>query len=962
MNVSEQVRLNKKFPLLFWASMLFSFVIFPFFLITAGLSRYYDLKENSSKTLLQAQLVRALDFVGSNSEPESFFHRKLEEIFDQAIKSREPASVFKQKINQLKKRFPELLTLIAWNQDGTIIDEITDEKKFKYFLKRTFKLLFDLSRHFEQFCPAQADFLAAKSDEIRFLRSFLGQFLVASHLSNPYLEEGFGKAILADIPGNKSYFWYKVSPRLTILCFIARNENLSSHVLQQTIKETQKMFPTIQAGFYPVGDFIQIFPAPGPDLKPFLITAAGKFNNLHSEEFIETERIISSFRHLNPSWQCFAFSYKDRLKEIKNKKFINIFRSLGLLLTFAFVFFCYRLKSGNSDISIKLKIIGLFTYATALPLLILSTIGFDYFNQMRSYLITQKQNHFHELLVEVDDQFETFISTFEFELKQSCKLFLQNRPKDFSGLQKHVEKKFSLESILIFDILGNQLQKSSTSNFVKDTFTLKQFAVSLLKLLNNRDPEVKLKGLFFDTTNFSRNMDIQNLGKIETFELFKKKLLYFCFPVSSGNSLHFDALIIFLWNMETLEKSFLLKKIDAFKNFLNSDKLIFLNPAEHKYYGLQQKPEKPLRRLLHRAVSQSVADSSEIRQGNSDYIASARIGKNMENSVLAMMLPQEMIESEMNRVKLSLFAIIIFALLFALCLAIIVSDQLLNPLGKLKAGIQQIGLGNYANRISIEQKNEFGKLAEALNLAGENMKELEIAQVVQENLLPESSFSNGCIQLSAKTVTMTRLGGDYYDYFDLKNSNLGIFLGDAAGHGIPAAMIMTVAKTIVSIMKETGIVSTSLLEQIQSAIYGLRKHEVKSMMTAQLVEINTSIGTGSILNCGHCYPVIISSNGNKAEQLMITGLPLGVLRKVNFKSIDFALEPNDYLILYSDGFLESKNNENEEIGSERFLDSLKKSWHPDPEKFLAAIFEANRQWAAWQSDDLTIVLVKRKIH
>ncbi|MFZ5951956.1 MAG: SpoIIE family protein phosphatase [Candidatus Rifleibacteriota bacterium] len=960
MNVSEQVRLNKKFPLLFWVSMLFSFVIFPFFLIAAGLNRYYDLSENQTKNLLQAQLIRVMDFVGGNAEPDKFFHRKLEEIFDQAIKSREPASVFKQKIGQLKKQFPDLLTLIAWNHNGNLINEITDEKKFKYFLKRTFKLLFDLSRHLEKFCPAQADFLAAKSDEIRFLRSFLGQFLVASHLSNPYLEEGFGKAILADIPGNKSYFWYKVSPRLTILCFIARNENLSNKVLQQTIKETQKMFPTIQAGFYPVKDFSQMFPAPRPDLKPFLITAAGKFNNLHSEEFIETERIISSFRHLSPSWQCFAFSYKDHLKEIKNKKFINIFRSLGLLLIFAFVFFCYRLKSGNSSISIQYKIIGLFTYATVLPLLILSSIGFDYFNQMRSYLITQKQNHFHELLVEIDNQFETFISKFEFELRQSCKLFLRKRPIDFAELQKHVEKDFSLESVLIFDLLGNQLQKASTSNFVKDTFTLKQFAVSLLKLLNNRDPEVKLKGLFFDTTNFSRNMDIQNLEKIETFELFKKKLLYFCLPVSSKNFLHFDALIIFLWNMETLEKSFLLEKIDAFKNYFNNDELIFLNPGEHKYYGLQQKPDKSLRKLLHRAVSLNVADSAEIKQGNSDYIVSARAGKNMKNSVLAMMVPKKIIENEMNRVKLSLFTIIIFALLFALCLAIIVSDQLLNPLGKLKAGIQQIGLGNYANRISIDQKNELGKLAEALNLAGENMKELEIAQVVQENLFPESNFSTGCMQLSAKTVTMTRLGGDYYDYFDMKNSNFGIFLGDAAGHGIPAAMIMTVAKTIVSIMKESGIVSTSLLEQIQNAIYGLRKHEVKSMMTAQLVEINTAMGSGSILNCGHCYPVIISSNGNKAEQLMITGLPLGVLRKVNFKSIDFALEPNGYLILYSDGFLESKNNENEEMGSERFLDLLKKSWHPDPEKYLAAIFEANRQWAAWQSDDLTMILIKRK--
>lgn len=958
MDQENQVTIKTRFPLLFWFSMVFSFLLFPFLLLILGIDHITNLEAEKETLKIKRSMLKALDHLSENTDPEQFFHNQLLKIFQNAEQSKNTLASLKAQIQKIKKSFPQTLSFIVWNEKGEIIDQLTDEKRFKYFIRKAYSLLKGLNEHLQNFCPAKSSFLKQKGNDIRFLKSFLGRFLVAEHLSLPYLQDGFGRCLLTDIPGEKNLIWFRVGKKMAMLCFIQNREEHRFELIKKAAAEASIKFKPFFLGAFDAGDWSRCTMNLNDDVKKRLLIGLGKFENLHPAELFEDKNLLMSFRSLNHRLRGFCLSKNETIEKKRRKKWHYIADFLVCVFIFLFILYCYLLKNPIERVSIRLKTGALFVYSAILPLLILSAISFDYLDQMQNHLINQKQNESLQRLAEIDLCFNYYLENFQqrigkiitgFNQQSLCKQSLVN-------LEKRLRINFSPDSVLFLNDKAETIIQPKDSEFLKDTYAVKQFGAAILRLINNRNPAFIDTNSIFSNTNLKNNFDIHNLGRINTFELLDKKFLYFCLPVTSIDQPRYPAIILVLWSLEALEKGYLKAVTQQSENSIRQ--LLYFQPQSFAYSHKEAAKNKILRKLFYQAIDRKTANFNDLSYCGQDYIATARLGKNIQSTVIAELIPGNLIESELKNLSHKALLIICIAILFAYSLSHIISNQLLQPLLQLNEAIKQVKAGNFNHRTNIVADNELGNLGRSINNAMENMKELEIARIVQESLLPENAFKLGNIEIYAQTISMTKLGGDYFDYFKLDDQTLGVFLGDAAGHGIPAALIMTMAKTVVRILTQKKIESLVILEEIQNAIYSLRKHSVKSMMTAQLIEISTITGLGKILNCGHCYPVKYNFLKNCAEFQKVAGVPLGVLRKVNFKSLDFELNSGEILLLYSDGFLEGKNQAGEELGPERFLEVVKAAKSENPKQFAENLFLANRSWSKIQTDDLTVVIIK----
>ena len=237
------------------------------------------------------------------------------------------------------------------------------------------------------------------------------------------------------------------------------------------------------------------------------------------------------------------------------------------------------------------------------------------------------------------------------------------------------------------------------------------------------------------------------------------------------------------------------------------------------------------------------------------------------------------------------------------------------------------------------------------------MEDLSVATTVQENLFPLDSLKHNRALIWGKSVTMTRLGGDYFDYFPLNDKEVGVLMGDVAGHGVPAGFLMAMAKATVMLSEEDKNNPSKLLSSIHKVFFHVKSKKIKRMMTCVYFCINTETGAYTMANAGHCYPAFIDNKGN-VSLLEINGTPLGITKRARFVNSEGKFENNSYMLLYTDGMLEAHNDKGESIGVDRFTELVSNSYSDDPETFYSRIFAGYKKWSPLADDDITMVLVK----
>ncbi len=265
----------------------------------------------------------------------------------------------------------------------------------------------------------------------------------------------------------------------------------------------------------------------------------------------------------------------------------------------------------------------------------------------------------------------------------------------------------------------------------------------------------------------------------------------------------------------------------------------------------------------------------------------------------------------------------------------------------------------------LEKKRLRDKQAATLaQLNAENKRksdELEQARRIQRSMLPAATPALPHLDIAAWQETASEVGGDYYDFFSGTNGQQRIVLGDATGHGVSSALMVSMTKAL--LLAHDGYDIESLLTKLNAILYKLHLGKQLNMALLLLDIAVTPDGRIVIVGSGGgSPPVYILRPGGAVQEVMIAGLPLGIVPDALYQTTQFTLKPGEALVLMSDGVAERFNAAGEFLGYNRLCEALTKI---DPftrtaGDILKQIAQVGDVWAAGHplQDDVTLVVVK----
>ncbi len=242
-------------------------------------------------------------------------------------------------------------------------------------------------------------------------------------------------------------------------------------------------------------------------------------------------------------------------------------------------------------------------------------------------------------------------------------------------------------------------------------------------------------------------------------------------------------------------------------------------------------------------------------------------------------------------------------------------------------------------------------------LLSESIKsEFEQSYLIQKSLLPTSSPQISGYQLAGNSRQAELVGGDIFDYYSYDNKHFGFCIGDASGHGIPAALLARDAIIGLRMGLGNNMEMVHTLKKLNRIIFqSVFSTRFISLFYAEL-ELN---GNLAYINAGHPLPILV--HNDEVAELESTGLVFGALPEIDLRRSFAKILPDSVLVLFTDGIVERQNNNGEDFGSERLKEVIVKHKYLDAKEILDSIFQAadgfgnKKKW----KDDATALVIKR---
>ena len=238
-------------------------------------------------------------------------------------------------------------------------------------------------------------------------------------------------------------------------------------------------------------------------------------------------------------------------------------------------------------------------------------------------------------------------------------------------------------------------------------------------------------------------------------------------------------------------------------------------------------------------------------------------------------------------------------------------------------------------------------------------KQLDMASVIQRSMLPDRLDDWNEIKFSVRYNAMEKIGGDFYDIFQLKDNKIGIIIADVSGHGIPAALITAMAKISFG---NAGILFDSPRRIFQEVNKNIIEHmKTQDYLTCFMIAVDDDYNV-TYSNASHQKAILLRGASDEVEHLDTGGLFIGALEEARdtYEEKQLKLEYGDRIILYTDGIPEAQNNKKEEYSDEGFERSILGHRGKDLEDFTEAIISDVRAHMGdvGALDDITLFIIE----
>ena len=323
-------------------------------------------------------------------------------------------------------------------------------------------------------------------------------------------------------------------------------------------------------------------------------------------------------------------------------------------------------------------------------------------------------------------------------------------------------------------------------------------------------------------------------------------------------------------------------------------------------------------------------------------------------------------ERNMNQYLVVLLELLIFVVLFFL-VYVLVKYLVVDRIRRINGSLQAIVDGDLNVAVDERSSREFSSLSDDINATVSSLKdhiaaeaarideELEFARAVQISALPENFPEQDAFSLYAVMHAAREVGGDFYDFFMPDSRHIAMLIADVSGKGIPAAMFMMKAKTLLRDLVQRGHAPQEVLRLANNE---LCENNSKDMfVTAWLGVADLETGELRFACAGHNPPLIRDGSGSWTFLKRKGGFVLGGMPDMQYRLFELHLEPGSMLFLYTDGITEAIDRDQKEFGDERLRHVLDSLQDPDCRCVCAAVTQAVERFAADepQFDDMTML-------
>lgn len=322
----------------------------------------------------------------------------------------------------------------------------------------------------------------------------------------------------------------------------------------------------------------------------------------------------------------------------------------------------------------------------------------------------------------------------------------------------------------------------------------------------------------------------------------------------------------------------------------------------------------------------------------------------------------------------------------SLVIGVNLTRTITSAVHNLDEGTQKVMEGDFKHRIVVRGNDQLAQLSLSFNRMTENLErlvevakekerlqsELEIAREVQNQLFPKAVPEARSLHLRAFCQPARMVSGDYYDYMGLQDSKLALAIGDVAGKGISAALLMaTVQSTMRTQLRagrelaaaagngstQTAYSTAALVSRLNQQLYTYTPPE--KFATFYFGVYDDFTGLLTYTNAGHLPPVLIRKG--VPVRLDVNGMVVGAFPSARYEESSVQLEPGDLLVCFTDGITEPENEYGEMFGEDRLIEVLLRNADRDTEEIIASVMESVRHWTGSPDlqDDMTMLLARR---
>ena len=339
--------------------------------------------------------------------------------------------------------------------------------------------------------------------------------------------------------------------------------------------------------------------------------------------------------------------------------------------------------------------------------------------------------------------------------------------------------------------------------------------------------------------------------------------------------------------------------------------------------------------------------------------------------IAAMPVAEAMFMRDASMLTSIFMQVLIFAALFVF-IYILIKRVIINNLKKINDTLGRITEGDLNVTVDVRSNEEFSSLSDDINstvatlkryiaeAAARIDKELEYAKQIQLSALPTNFPAGEDYSIYAQMIAAKEVGGDFYDFYKLNDTTVAFLAADVSGKGIPAAMFMMTAKTIIKDLAESGMAVNDIFTRANEKL--CENNEADMFVTAWMGILDIQTGNMKYANAGHNPPLLKHADGSFEYLRSRAGFVLAGIEGFQYRVNELQLKAGDRLFLYTDGVPEATNAESELYGEDRLLTFMNQNTAVPATDLLPALKADIDAFVgeAPQFDDITMLMFDYK--